>query len=427
MAEEALAVHIAGRFAGMIERQARSLRLSYADDYAHSPEAVGLSLSLPLRGQAITGARVAGWLDGLLPADGAVRRRWAAKQDSASTEAFDLLSTPIGLDCPGAVQFCPAGESAAVRSWRGGVEWLSPTQLEGLVEEMVRDRVWERTGSGYAFSLGGAQSKTALFREGGRWGEPWGATPSTHILKPSMPDLRDQAINEHLCLAAVRHCGLVAAGSQALLIGGHAVVAVRRSDRLVVPEGVRRVHQEDMHQACGDPSEPIYQSETGGHSIKRLARLLHDHSMDRDTDLEMFFDALAFNWVVCNTDAHSKNYSLLLSPNGVRLAPLYDIWSLLPYEPDLAPSYSMAMAALDDRRILAADNPSAWMATAEAVGIRSGDGPLRAAAVAEAVPQAFEQAVDELADDVRSSPLAAELTSLVRDRARHCLNSLATG
>ncbi|WP_244171037.1 HipA domain-containing protein [Xanthomonas populi] len=44
------------------------------------------------------------------------------------------------------------------------------------------------------------------------------------------------------------------------------------------------------------------------------------------------FHALVFNYLIGGTDAHAKNYSLLLGQAGqVRLAPLYDISSALPY------------------------------------------------------------------------------------------------
>jgi serine/threonine-protein kinase HipA len=39
-----------------------------------------------------------------------------------------------------------------------------------------------------------------------------------------------------------------------------------------------------------------------------------------------------FRFSVHATDAHAKNYSLLLSGPDVRLAPLYDIASILPYD-----------------------------------------------------------------------------------------------
>jgi serine/threonine-protein kinase HipA len=59
--------------------------------------------------------------------------------------------------------------------------------------------------------------------------------------------------------------------------------------------------------------------------------LLLRESDDPESDVGAFIDALGLNWVMGGTDAHAKNYSLLLSPGSVRLAPLYDLISLLPY------------------------------------------------------------------------------------------------
>ena len=48
-----------------------------------------------------------------------------------------------------------------------------------------------------------------------------------------------------------------------------------------------------------------------------------------------FLDSIAFNWLIAGTDAHGKNYALLIGSGGkVRLAPLYDLASVLPY-PDI--------------------------------------------------------------------------------------------
>lgn len=54
-------------------------------------------------------------------------------------------------------------------------------------------------------------------------------------------------------------------------------------------------------------------------------------------------EALALNWLLAGSDAHAKNYSLLLSGPQVRLAPLYDVASALPYRDFDAPKFTMAM------------------------------------------------------------------------------------
>jgi serine/threonine-protein kinase HipA len=67
--------------------------------------------------------------------------------------------------------------------------------------------------------------------------------------------------------------------------------------------------------------------------LSRL-ELLCTYSTDSHDDVLRFCDALSYNWLVANTDAHAKNYSLLLAGNQVRLAPLYIVASVLPYLSD---------------------------------------------------------------------------------------------
>lgn len=59
---------------------------------------------------------------------------------------------------------------------------------------------------------------------------------------------------------------------------------------------------------------------------------MRTYSTDRQTDVDTFTAALGFNWLIAGTDAHAKNSSLLLSGPHVRLAPLYDVASVLPYD-----------------------------------------------------------------------------------------------
>jgi serine/threonine-protein kinase HipA len=60
-------------------------------------------------------------------------------------------------------------------------------------------------------------------------------------------------------------------------------------------------------------------------------------------------DAVAFNFVVLGTDAHAKNFSVLLAAgNAMRLAPLYDIASVLPY-PHIRDAGDLKLAMSADR------------------------------------------------------------------------------
>jgi len=108
-------------------------------------------------------------------------------------------------------------------------------------------------------------------------------------------------------------------------------IILERYDRLLSGNNIIRVHQEDACQALGVDPTKKYQNE-GGPSAFDIAQLIRTTSTDRETDLDTFIAALGFNWLVTGADAHAKNYSLLLSARRLRLAPLYDIASALPYK-----------------------------------------------------------------------------------------------
>jgi len=109
-------------------------------------------------------------------------------------------------------------------------------------------------------------------------------------------------------------------------------IVVERYDRVRLGNEIVRVHQEDMSQALAVSPTRKYQNE-GGPSVAAIVELLRTHSSERADDIETFIDAIGFNWLIAGTDAHAKNYSLLSSAGPrVRLAPLYDVASILPYD-----------------------------------------------------------------------------------------------
>ena len=73
---------------------------------------------------------------------------------------------------------------------------------------------------------------------------------------------------------------------------------------------LERLHQEDFCQAQGIVSEMKYQKE-GGPSLKQCFSLLREVSSAPVVDLARFLDAVIYNYLVGNNDAHGKNFSLL--------------------------------------------------------------------------------------------------------------------
>jgi serine/threonine-protein kinase HipA len=190
---------------------------------------------------------------------------------------------------------------------------------------------WRAASDTGQFSLAGAQPKTALLFERRRWGVPSGRIPTTHILKPPTGEWDGHAENEHFSLQLARSLGLIVSNSNVLRFQNEIAIVVERYDRARGGNRWLRIHQEDMCQALGLHPTRKYESD-GGPGVRRIVELLREQSSSPDEDIQSFLDAIAFNWLIAGTDAHAKNYSLLLGQNGVvRLAPLYDLASILPY------------------------------------------------------------------------------------------------
>ena len=95
-------------------------------------------------------------------------------------------------------------------------------------------------------------------------------------------------------------------------------------------DGLKRVHQEDFCQAMGTLPECKYEHE-GGPSFAQCVALLRKVSTKPAKDVMALLDWLIFNFLIGNSDAHGKNISLLLLPQGPALAQFYDLLSTRIY------------------------------------------------------------------------------------------------
>jgi serine/threonine-protein kinase HipA len=324
---------LGGKEVGRVHNDTRGrLTFIYDDQWRNDIEAYPLSLSMPIAAKEHGRAAVEAFLWGLLPDNEQVLARWAAKFQVSARNVFALISH-VGEDCAGAVQFVTPERLEAIRSGKEDkVEWLDEAELAKRLRALREDHAaWRLPRDTGQFSLAGAQPKTALLLQNDRWGIPSGRIPTTHILKPPTGHFDGHAENEHICLMLARNLSLPAAQSKVRRFKDEVAIVVERYDRQQKGNDIIRVHQEDTCQALGIMPTKKYQNE-GGPSPANIIELLRTYSTDRDADLDTFVTALGFNWLIAGTDAHAKNYSLLLSGPDVRLAPLYDIASILPYE-----------------------------------------------------------------------------------------------
>jgi serine/threonine-protein kinase HipA len=307
------------------------LKFLYDDEWRASEEAFPLSLSMPLASIEHSHEKIDTFLWGLLPDNSAVLNNWGRQFKVSPRNAFGLLEH-VGEDCAGAVQFIPPERLDTLLAKRpDSVAWLSEHQVAERLRILRADHAaWRLQSDNGFFSLAGAQPKTALLLEEGRWGVPSGRTPTTHILKPPAGHLAAFILNEHLCLQLARRLAFPTANSQVMTFQDEQAIVVERFDRIYRGDRWLRIHQEDLCQAVSVPPSHKYQNE-GGPGPKAIVDLLRTYSSAPNEDVTTFVDSLAFNWLIAGTDAHAKNYALLIAPTGVRLAPLYDIASVLPY------------------------------------------------------------------------------------------------
>ena len=162
--------------AGVITRlPGGKLRFDYDDDYAAQSAATSLSLSMPLVTRSHPDHVITPWLWGLLPDDPSVIANWARHFDLSRAAPFTLLATPVGADCAGAVSFSPERSLDQALTRTGKITWLTEEDVADQLRELRRDSTsWLGPAFTGQFSLAGAQAKTALIYQDGRWGIPSG-------------------------------------------------------------------------------------------------------------------------------------------------------------------------------------------------------------------------------------------------------------
>ncbi len=414
---DALSVLFDGQRAGVITRDRRDrLRLRYEPSWQDDPEAYPLSVCMPLTQAVHDHDVVDAFLRGLLPDNDVVLERWAQQFQVSARSAFGLLSH-VGEDCAGAVQLVPPDREGRARA-KGGFDWLDEHEIAARLRTLRENHAAGRMPKDATqFSLAGAQPKTAFAKRNDRFGVPKGRNPTTHILKPPATGFDGHTENEHLCLALARALGLPAASSDVQWFEDEVAIVIERFDRVSLGKRMVRVHQEDMCQASGIAPSRKYQSD-GGPSPEHIVALLRNHSSERATDVIRFLDALAFNWLIGGSDAHAKNYAMLHGAAGrVRLAPLYDLASALPYFH--AKKIKLAMKIGGTYR-LADIGVRHWRRLATAINVDPDLVVDRIHDLAVRLPDAAATIHAQAQREGLTHPTIAKLIALISARARQC-------
>jgi len=194
---------------------------------------------------------------------------------------------------------------------------------------------------------------------------------------------------------------------------------VKRYDRTHVQSGgattLERLHQEDLCQALNCAPEMKYQKE-GGPSLKKCFDLFREVSSAPVIDLARLLDAVIYNYLIGNNDAHGKNFSLLYHRVGtanqeIRLAPLYDAISTV-YYPELSNEMAMKIGSeYKSERV----TPRDFEKLAAEAGLAK---PI----VRRRVPELAEGVLAAISNMAIANPVAEAVSALVRRRCEATLN-----
>jgi serine/threonine-protein kinase HipA len=315
-----LPIYFESRLVGKIQVDRTGPNFTYDPGWIGLRGAFPISLTMPLQAERISSDVFLPWAANLLPENQQLRTLGEIL-GMARSDVVGLLST-IGGETAGALSFGQPGRTGSF-FWRPvGTQ----DDLERLIEELP-NKPFLVGDEGVSMSLAGAQTKLSVaVNVEGQICVPTAGSPSTHILKPEAVRLPGGVQNEAFCLTLARRMGIAVPAVTTGRAGKSTYLLVQRYDRTNSKDRWRRLHQEDFCQALGKPPSAKYEfNQTGiaGPTLRDMFDVAQQHLPA--TDIARLLDIVVFNVLACNTDAHAKNYSIVLRGNGASLAPMYDV------------------------------------------------------------------------------------------------------
>ncbi len=312
-----LPVYFEQRLVGTIDVDRDGPSFIYDSDWIDTRGAFPISTSMPLRSERVAPATFLPWAANLLP-ESEQLRTLGQLLGMAPGDVIGLLSA-IGGDTAGALSIGRPGRTSSV-------QWRPVDDLERIIEELP-NKPFLVGEEGVSMSLAGAQTKLAVaVDDASRICIPTNGSPSTHILKPDAPRLWGGVQNEAFCLTLARRLKIPTPSVTTAQAGKRTYLLLKRYDRTEDGGRWRRLHQEDYCQALGThPSAKYESNQTGirGPTLKDMFEVTRRHMSP--TDIVRLLDMVVVNVLACNTDAHAKNYSIMIRAGGASLAPMFDV------------------------------------------------------------------------------------------------------
>ncbi len=320
------------------------LHWKYRPDWQHKGFAI--SPHLPLTG-AVPPLNVQRFVRNLLP-EGDSLDALLHNFRLSKNNTFGLIRA-LGADTSGALALLGAGQP-----WPSSAHFrpLATGELEARLDQGDARQLLFWDGKP-RLSLAGVQGKlNVLVQADGQIGFGEGLLCSTHLLKFERQQQSHLVLNEQFSMQLARACGLPVANTRMLRFGNHPALLVERFDRRLLADGaVQRRHVIDGCQALNLPPEYKYERNFGsgrdvrhirdGASLPQLfafTRSCANPALARQTLL----DWVLFNLLLCNHDAHGKNISFFVGPQGMAITPFYDLVNTAMY-PEFEQEMAMAL------------------------------------------------------------------------------------
>ena len=411
-----LPVYFEQRLVGTIHVDRVGPSFTYASGWIGLKGAFPISLTMPLKPARFASDTFLPWAANLLP-ESEQLRTLGQLLGMARSDVIGLLSA-IGGDTAGALSFGQPGRASPV-------QWRAVGKAEAL-ERMIEDlpnKPFLVGDEGVSMSLAGVQSKVAVAVDcDGRICIPMNGSPSTHILKPDSARLPGGVQNEAFCLMLAKRMGIPAPEVTTGTAGERTYLLVKRYDRTDVGGRCRRLHQEDYCQTLSKPPSAKYetnQTGTRGPTLKDMFDVSRRHMPP--TEIVRLLDTVIFNLLACNSDAHAKNYSIMIRAGHASLAPIYDVMCGEVWE-NVTKNLAQKIAGTNRGDLL---KRAHWQRFARECGLNPKQVIDRVACLAKsAIAQAQPAASEVAAMPAGDHPILHQTQQAVEQRARRLLSQL---
>ena len=394
------------------------LGFAYSPDWLTREDAPAISASLPKRAKPFSRRECRPFFSGLLPEES---QRDAVAQILGISRSNDFAFLDrLGGDVAGAFQLLQPGEiPIAPDSHTHTISALDDAGLIRVLDDLPTRPLLAGT-AGLRLSLAGAQSKVPVVLVGGQVALPAPAQPTTHILKPPIARFSATTENEAFVMRLAGAVGLEVAPVEPRVVRDRLFLLVKRYDRAHREKGgVRRIHQEDFCQALGLPPERKYSNE-GGPTFDSCFALLRRVVAQPAVDVLKLLDAVIFNLIAGNADAHGKNFSILYDDDGPRLAPLYDLLATAAY-PEISNRLAMKIGK---RATLAEMDAKGWTVFAAEAEVGMPLIRRRVAELCECVKATARDVAGALTLPGLDTAALSRLAEMVTDRAQQCASTV---